>query len=131
MSAMNPAQIRASRLVGTWHSVLVAQPEQTGFFRITNDFRFFAVFPSFTVRADRMLQNRLWIEQASDFSFKLFRSDRPFEIHHRYFFQGEVLMLARYVDDQKHHEWRCTRVSSAELPDYFEPEFAKAMEMPW
>ena len=128
---MKAARIPASRLVGDWQSVLIGEPGQTGFFRITDDFRCFTAIPMQADRSDRIAQNRLWMEPESESSFKLFRADKPFEIHHRYFFEGEVLMLTQFLGDQKLHEWRCIRVTAAELPEYFEPEFAKAMDKPW
>jgi hypothetical protein len=127
MNSINPA----SRLVGDWHSVLVSNNKPNGYFRITEELRFFTVSP-WEHRPGKTVYPsiRSLGENMTETDFTLRFSGKETTVVYRYFFEGEVLVLSTNGMDGE-LQWRCSRVTEKELPEYFEREFAKAMEMAW
>jgi hypothetical protein len=126
MDTKNPL----AKLIGNWRSVAVMDPPSSGYFRITPDLKFFAAqpMPPNSKGTIHYCNFRMLAENITDSTFTLRFDGKDGGSEHRYFFDDEVLVLMTTSAELR---WNCCRIGEEELPDYFEPEFAKAMEKPW
>jgi len=119
-----------AKLIGNWRSVAVMDPPASGYFRVTSDLKFFSVAPMPPNRKGIIHYGdfRMLAENITESTFTLRFAGKDGGSERRYFFDDEVLVL---IAPKGELRWNCYRIGVEELPDYFEPEFAKAMEKPW
>jgi hypothetical protein len=119
------------RLVGNWRAALRSEEGKFSYFRIMRDRRVFGVEP--WVRGNGKLaycEFRMLAENLTETDFTLRFAGKEGSSVRRYFFDGEMLVLSADGTEGE-LRWHCSRVADEELPEYFEPEYAKAMEKPW
>ena len=137
---MNAPDVIASRLVGTWRSVLVSDEGEFGYFRILEDLRYVGILlwePPGPDGRLRYVDMRLWgaLESESVYRLKLKQSSEGWtrDVH----FDGDILVMGSTGILQegdagtRKMEWRCRRLADQQIPEWFEPEFKKAMARPW
>ena len=129
---MNPTDDPALRLVGNWQAVLVANEAQFSYFRITADRRVFGVVPCGEPRPGKTVYIHfvMLAENITEQDFTLRFAGKEGTSVRRYYFEDGVLMLSRDRSNGG-HQWQCSRVAGEDLPEYFELEYAKALEKPW
>jgi len=135
---MNPLEILASRLVGTWRCVLVSDEAEFSFFRILEDLRYVGIFSQVPPNPRHpYVDMRLWASLESDSVLRLKLRQRSEGWTRDVHFDGDILVLG-HTEKPKEGEteprkivWRCHRLTDEEFPEWFEAEFSKAMARPW
>ena len=135
---MDPLQALAARLVGTWQAVLVSDEKESSYFRMLEDLRFVAVFPMVPPNPRHpYVDMRLWGSLESESLLRLAPKQTSEGWTRDLFFEGDILVLG-YTEKQddaqtepRKKAWHCHRVTDEETPEWFEPEFQKAMARPW
>jgi hypothetical protein len=104
----------------------------TGYFRVTEDLKFFNPEPITHSSKGTIyfFHFRMLAENITENTYFLRIAGKTGGTPYRYFFDGDVQVLS--TDGlEKESCWNCYRVAESELPDYFEPEYLKAMEQHW
>ena len=129
---MDTTNSSAESLVGNWRSVAVIDPPASGYFRVTADFKFFAAepMPPNSKRKVHYAHFRMLAENITSSTFTLRFAGKEGGSERRYFFEGDILVLAADVMDGE-RRWSCCHVAQEDLPEYFEPEFLIASTKPW
>jgi hypothetical protein len=135
---MDSMEVLAARLVGTWRSVLVSDERESGCFRFLEDLRYIGIQPLVPpMGRQHFVEWRMWCEFESESTLRMtYHKNRRGEVRELHF-EGETLVLKAKFSQQdgdtepRKHVWRCHRLRDEEIPEWFEPEFIKAMARPW
>ena len=128
----------ASRLVGTWRSVLVSGEGDISYFRFLEDLRFIGIVKlEPPIGRQHYGEFRLWCELESESILRMtFYKDRPGSVRDVHF-EGEILVLQHTLalkegePGPRKNVWHCHWLTGEEIPEWFEEEFQKAMAKPW
>jgi hypothetical protein len=135
---MDSTEALASRLVGTWHSVLISEEASESHFRFLEDLRFVSIFPWEPPHPHHPYADmRLWCELESESVLRMrFYKESEGTVRHLHF-EGETMVLQLTLKttegetEPRKMVWRCHRLNDEEIPEWFEEEFQKAMAKPW
>ena len=135
---MNPLQSLATRLVGTWCSVVVSDKKESACIRFLEDLRYAGIQRlEPPLGRQHFVEWRMWCELESESVLRMrFYKDSPGSVRDLHF-EGEILVLQYFFAQQERETeprkdvWHCHRLTDIEIPEWFEEEFRKAMAKPW
>ncbi|HRQ88077.1 MAG TPA: hypothetical protein PLA50_04720 [Bacteroidia bacterium] len=118
------------RMVGTWYWELSLDPSKNGIFRILDDFRYLSIIEDVSAKdGRRWIPMRLWGEIEAEGIYRLRPRRESKGWIRRISFESEFLIFE--ADESDHREWRCRRLTNAEIPEWFASEAASALSRPW